>query len=204
MGKRFNLSRVGRLLVVIISLTHAIDIAKMLSGTEVKKPNAVIEYELTKVPAKHKEITPADAMDVFMSTILNDKHGAMIYQMPKGAKLGQIKEAPQDRKDEQNKEAQDGAINKVEEQNRKVLGPADEPSPVDINEKKVAGEVVKKSKNSVVKFGNNEDSGFTGPEEPVQHIPEIDVSDRQMELDRQNRSRAAVNGSEHGVEQGAK
>jgi hypothetical protein len=25
-----------------------------------------------------------------------------------------------------------------------------------------------------------------------------------MELDRQNRSRAAVNGSEHGVEQGAK
>jgi hypothetical protein len=48
MGMRCSLSNIGRLLIVIISLTHAIGINKL--GQEKKKAGTVIEYELTKVP----------------------------------------------------------------------------------------------------------------------------------------------------------
>jgi hypothetical protein len=58
---------------------------------------------------------PIDAMDVFMDTILNDKNGAMIYQIPKGQMLGKIKEAPQDRQDEQPSSKTAEAIKKVED-----------------------------------------------------------------------------------------
>jgi hypothetical protein len=73
-----------------------------------------------------------------------------------------------------------------------------------VNEVRRVGEKVVKSKNSVVKFGNNEDSGFGGPEEPVQHIPEIDVSDEQMERDRKNETRAVTHGDPNGVDPHAK
>ena len=97
MGMRFSLSNIGRLLVVIISLTHAIDIAKLAGGTEKKKAGTVIEYELTKMPSHINEdiAKPKNAMEVFMNTILTDKHGASVLKLPTGSKLGQIKEVPE-------------------------------------------------------------------------------------------------------------
>ena len=39
-----------------------------------------------------------------------------------------------------------------------------------------------------------------GPDEPAQVVPEIDVSDKQQEADRQNKSKAVTYGSEHGIQ----
>ena len=147
MGMGLNHSNLGRLLVLIISLVHAVDIAKSPGGGSVKKAGTFIEYEVSKVPSKHDEFRPKNAMDVFMQTILSEKHGAMIYQLPTGAKLGQIKEAPQDRLDheqqyirDKNTDKAESETAKVEEANTKVLGPAEPKSEHDINEIKTPGE----------------------------------------------------------------
>ena len=208
MGMGFNHSNLGRLLVLIISLVHAVDRAKFVGGGSEKKAGTFIEYELSKVPSKHDEFRPEDAMDVFMQTILSDKHGAMIYQLPTGAKLGQIKEAPQDRLDheqqyirDKNTDKAEAETAKVEEANTKVLGPAEAKPEHDINEIKTPGEppeTTNRKDNKITKFGNSQDSGYTS-DEPVQHIPEIDVSDKKMEADR-----AAASGKDgfiHGVNQ---
>ena len=74
--------------MLLISLTYAVDIAKLPGQTEIKKPSTVIEYELTQVPSKHKQKRPMSAMEVYSNYILSDKYGAMIATLPNGQKLG--------------------------------------------------------------------------------------------------------------------